>query len=161
MFDVSIEATAIDAGALLAAFEGDPVATGAIVTFTGRVRGGTVTALALEHYPQMTERSIEGMLDSAARRWPIHAARVVHRVGELLPGETIVWMAVASAHRAAAFSACEYVMDYLKVAAPLWKRERDSDGHWHWVDARETDDARLRRWGRRGDEKPRKEPMQP
>ena len=127
MFEVSIEASAIDPAALLSVFETDPAATGAVVTFTGRVRGGGVTALALEHYPQMTERSIEGMLESAAKRWPIQAARVVHRVGELRPGEAIVWLAVASAHRAAAFSACEYVMDYLKVSAPLWKRERDEE----------------------------------
>jgi molybdopterin synthase catalytic subunit len=160
VFEVSIEARAIDPAALLATFEGDPEGTGAIVTFTGRVRGGAVTALALEHYPQMTERSIHRMLESAAKRWPIHAAKVVHRVGELRPGEAIVWLAVASAHRAAAFSACEYVMDYLKVSAPLWKRERDRDGRWHWVEARATDDARLRRWGRRSSEEPLKESMQ-
>lgn len=120
---------------------------GAIVSFSGRVRGGTVTALELEHYPGMTERAIEAMVGSAARRWPLLAVQVVHRVGTLVPGETIVWLAVAAAHRAAAFSAAEYLMDYLKIAAPFWKRERDASGAWHWVEARSSDDERARRWG--------------
>ena len=120
---------------------------GAIVSFCGRVRGGSVTALELEHYPGMTERAIEAMIGSAARRWPVLAAQVVHRVGTLAPGETIVWLAVAAAHRAAAFSAAEYLMDYLKIAAPFWKRERDASGTWHWVAARSSDDERAQRWG--------------
>ena len=120
---------------------------GAVVSFSGRVRGGSVTALELEHYPGMTERSIEAMIGSAARRWPVLAVQVVHRVGTLAPGETIVWLAVAAAHRAAAFSAAEYLMDYLKIAAPFWKRERDASGTWHWVEARSSDDERAQRWG--------------
>lgn len=120
---------------------------GAVVSFTGIVRGGSVTALELEHYPGMTERSIDAMVGSAARRWPLLAVHVAHRVGILKPGETIVWLAVAAAHRAAAFAAGEYLMDYLKIAAPFWKRERDASGDWHWVEARSSDDARAQRWG--------------
>jgi molybdopterin synthase catalytic subunit len=120
---------------------------GAVVSFSGRVRGGSVTALELEHYPGMTERSIEAMVRSAARRWPLLAVQVVHRVGLLAPGETIVWLAVAAAHRAAAFAGGEYLMDYLKIAAPFWKRERDASGTWHWVEARSSDDQRAQRWG--------------
>lgn len=145
MFHVAIETDPIDPSALQAGFA--PAGCGAVVTFTGHVRGGDVTALALEHYPQMTERSILAMMESAARRWPVQAMRAVHRVGELVPGDPIVWLGVAAAHRAAAFSACEYLMDYLKVAAPLWKRERDVRGTWHWVAARCSDDERARRWG--------------
>jgi molybdopterin synthase catalytic subunit len=147
VFHVAIENAPIDPSALQAAFSTDGAACGAVVTFTGRVRGGDVTALALEHYPQMTERSILSMMESAARRWPVQAMSAVHRVGELAPGEPIVWLGVAAAHRAAAFSACEYLMDYLKVAAPLWKRERDRSGAWHWVTARAQDGERARRWG--------------
>jgi molybdopterin synthase catalytic subunit len=147
VFQATIETAAIDPPALHAAFASDSQHAGAIVTFTGQVRGGDVTALAIEHYPRMTERSILDMIDSARQRWSLQAARVVHRVGELAPGEPIVWVGVASAHRAAAFSACEYLMDYLKVAAPLWKRERDRQGVWRWVAAREADDRRAQRWG--------------
>lgn len=120
---------------------------GAVVSFSGKVRGGSVTALELEHYPGMTERSIEAMVGSAARRWPLLGVQVVHRVGVLAPGDTIVWLAVAAAHRAAAFAAGEYLMDYLKIAAPFWKRERDAGGVWRWVAARRSDDERARRWG--------------
>lgn len=147
MFHVVIQSAPIDPGALHAEFSPGDGCSGAVVTFTGHVRGGDITALALEHYPQMTERSIVMMMESAARRWPVQAMSAVHRVGELAPGEAIVWLGVASAHRAAAFSACEFLMDYLKVAAPLWKRERDREGVWHWVAARDSDDDRARRWG--------------
>lgn len=147
MFSVSISAAPIDPQSLLAAFPVESEATGAVVTFSGHVRGSGIKALALEHYPGMTEGRIEAMVASAERRWPIQAAQVVHRVGVLAPGEPIVWVAVASAHRAAAFSACEFIMDYLKVSAPLWKREQNLDGQWAWVEARERDDDRARRWG--------------
>jgi molybdopterin synthase catalytic subunit len=95
----------------------------------------------------MTERQIELSMASAARRWPLHAMEVVHRVGVIYPGETIVWVGAASAHRAAAFNACEFVMDFLKVAAPFWKREQDRSGSWRWVEARGSDQERARRWG--------------
>jgi molybdopterin synthase catalytic subunit len=147
LFQVSIEAEAIDPAALLAQFSLDPQRTGAVATFTGYVRGEGISALALEHYPDMTERNILDTLHSAARRWPLQAASVLHRVGELGPGEPIVWVAVSSSHRAAAFNACEFIMDYLKISAPLWKRERDTAGVWRWVQPRLADRERAQRWG--------------
>lgn len=146
MFSVAIEAEPIDPSTLSRDFALSGEHTGAVVTFVGYVRGEGITALALEHYPGMTERSITDTLRRAAKRWPVQGAQVVHRVGELAPGEPIVWLAVASAHRAAAFSACEFIMDYLKVSAPLWKRERNLAGVWAWVDAKEKDLQRAQRW---------------
>ena len=123
---------------------------GAVVTFTGRVRnrndGFDVVGLTLEHYPGMTEKSIEAMIDEAHRRFDILAARVVHRIGVLLPQDPVVLVLVASAHRGESFKACEFLMDYLKTQAPFWKKEQTPDGA-HWVDARVTDDAALARWG--------------
>lgn len=123
---------------------------GAVASFTGYVRrsnaGRTVATMELEHYPGMTEKSIAAILEQAAGRWPITAAAVVHRVGQLEAGDQIVWVGVASAHRAAAFSACEFVMDYLKNSAPLWKKEAGAAGE-HWVEARPDDRARAQRWG--------------
>lgn len=147
MIEVSIASSAIDPAALQAALPIDCTRTGAVTTFTGYVRGEGITALALESYPGMTERSIEECVRSAMQRWPLQSAHVVHRIGELRAGDPIVWLAVTARHRAAAFSGCEYIMDYLKVAAPLWKRERDEAGNWHWVEARERDSQRARRWG--------------
>jgi molybdopterin synthase catalytic subunit len=147
MFNVSIIAQPIDQAALLERFPRSASQTGAVATFAGFVRGEGIRAMALEHYPGMTEASIQETMHSAAKRWPIQACQVVHRVGELAPGDPIVWVAVAAAHRAAAFSACEFVMDYLKVAAPLWKREQDLAGRWHWVEAKSRDQDRARRWG--------------
>ena len=125
-------------------------AEGAIATFTGYVRSdplsGEVSAMELEHYPGMTEKSIHAILHQSAERWPILSANVVHRVGRLLPGEQIVWVGVASAHRAAAFSACEFIMDYLKADAPLWKKEHSATGE-SWVEAKASDSGRARRWG--------------
>ena len=120
---------------------------GAIATFTGYVRadGDGMQCMELEHYPGMTQSSIETIVAQAGQRWPVLAARVVHRVGRLYPGEQIVWVGVSSAHRAAAFSACEFIMDYLKAEAPLWKKEIN-DGGEHWVEAKETDSERARRW---------------
>ena len=105
-----------------------------------------VQALELEHYPGMTERSIALMVQEAQQRWPLQAATVIHRVGALQPGDPIVLVIVASAHRHAAFEACAFLMDYLKTQAPFWKKETTPDGA-HWVDAREADDAALARWG--------------
>jgi molybdopterin synthase catalytic subunit len=151
MFTVSIQDTPIDEAALVSAFPRSASHTGAVVTFAGYVRGEGIRAMALEHYPGMTEASIHETIQSAAKRWPLQACQVVHRVGELVPGEPIVWVGAAAAHRAAAFSACEFVMDYLKVAAPLWKRERDLRGDWHWVAAKSQDQLRARRWGLNAD----------
>jgi molybdopterin synthase catalytic subunit len=127
---------------------------GAVASFIGTVRdrssgSGPVdtTRMELEHYPGMTEASIEAMIDEAMRRFTIRGARVVHRVGVLQPGEQIVLVAVSSAHRGEAFKACEFLMDYLKTQAPFWKKEHRSDGSAQWVDARINDDAALARWG--------------
>jgi len=102
--------------------------------------------MELEHYPGMTERAIEAMIEEARRRFDIRAARVIHRVGSLQPSEQIVLVAVACAHRGQAFQACEFLMDYLKTQAPFWKKEHGPQGA-HWVDARVSDDAALERWG--------------
>jgi molybdopterin synthase catalytic subunit len=102
--------------------------------------------MALEHYPGMTEKSIEAMIDAAHQRFAIFAARVIHRVGVLLPTDPIVLVVVTSAHRHESFQACEFLMDYLKTQAPFWKKEQTAAGA-HWVDARVTDDAALARWG--------------
>ena len=125
---------------------------GALATFTGYVRrdneGEEVHTLTLEHYPGMTERSIEQILQQAGARWPLLFASVVHRVGTLSTGDRIVWVGISSAHREAAFSACEFVMDYLKTRAPFWKKERGPTGA-KWVSARVTDEARAARWSER------------
>ena len=102
--------------------------------------------MELEHYPGMTERAVEAMIDDAMRRFDIRAVRVVHRVGVLLPLDQIVLVAVTSGHRGQAFQAAEFLMDYLKTQAPLWKKEQTPDGAC-WVDARVSDDDALKRWG--------------
>ncbi len=123
--------------------------SGAVVTFTGHVRGGAgeaeVTCLELEYYPGMTERSLLEILEDAATRWPLLAAAVVHRVGRLAPGEPIVWVGVSAAHRGEAFAACDFIMDFLKTRAPFWKKEHGPAGA-SWVAARAGDDERAARW---------------
>jgi molybdopterin synthase catalytic subunit len=123
---------------------------GAVCSFIGTVRdrndGLSVNSMELEHYPGMTEKSIEAMIDEAHRRFDIHAARVIHRVGLLQPLDQIVLVAVTSAHRGQSFQACEFLMDYLKTQAPFWKKEQTLEGA-RWVDARVSDDAALARWG--------------
>lgn len=122
---------------------------GATACFTGYVRASNesrdVHTMELEHYPGMTENSIQGILQEASQRWPLLAAGAVHRVGKLAPGEQIVWVGVSSSHREAAFAACEFIMDYLKTRAPFWKKELGPDGG-RWVDARDSDDSRAQRW---------------
>ncbi|MBA3772229.1 MAG: molybdenum cofactor biosynthesis protein MoaE [Ramlibacter sp.] len=126
---------------------------GAVCSFVGTVRGGhegnnglPVLGMELEHYPGMTEKAIEAMIDDARRRFDIYAARVIHRVGLLRPMDQIVMVAVTSAHRGESFKACEFLMDYLKTQAPFWKKEQTPQGA-HWVDARAGDDAALAKWG--------------
>ena len=123
---------------------------GAVCSFIGTVRdrndGLNVSSMALEHYPGMTEKAIEAMIDEAIKRFDIFAARVVHRVGLLQPLDQVVMVAVTSAHRGESFKACEFLMDYLKTQAPFWKKEVTPEGA-RWVDARVTDDAALARWG--------------
>ena len=149
---VRIQTEDFDLSAEVAALRADDPGVGAVASFVGTVRDrngggpGEVSAMELEHYPGMTERSIEGMIDAAMRRFDIRGARVVHRVGPLLPRDQIVLVVVTSAHRGQAFQACEFLMDYLKTQAPFWKKESTAEGA-RWVDARVTDDAALARWG--------------
>lgn len=122
---------------------------GAIASFVGLVRdsseNSTVSEMTLEHYPGMTEKALAEIVDEARRRWDIFDALVIHRVGPLKPTDQIVLVAVSSAHRGEAFSACEFIMDYLKTRAPFWKKEQTLDGA-RWVDARESDDKAAKRW---------------
>ncbi|GAC1535305.1 MAG: molybdopterin synthase catalytic subunit MoaE [Ramlibacter sp.] len=125
---------------------------GAVCSFVGTVRAASgpgdppVLDMELEHYPGMTEKAIAAMVDEAQRRFDIVSARVIHRVGVLHPGDQIVFVGVTSAHRGQSFQACEFLMDYLKTQAPFWKKERTAQGE-QWVDARNSDDAALARWG--------------
>ena len=123
---------------------------GAICTFTGTVRdrneGLSVSSMELEHYPGMTEKAVEAMIDEACARFDIFGARVIHRVGLLQPLDQVVMVAVISAHRGESFRACEFLMDYLKTQAPFWKKEQTPEGA-RWVDARVSDDAALAKWG--------------
>jgi molybdopterin synthase catalytic subunit len=150
MARVSIQTEDFDLSTEVAALRAGDAGVGAIAAFVGTVRdrndGSGVSAMELEHYPGMTERAIEQMIDAALQRFDIRAARVIHRVGPLEPLDQIVLVAVTSAHRGQAFQACEFLMDYLKTQAPFWKKETTPDGA-RWVDARVSDDAALARWG--------------
>jgi len=121
---------------------------GAIVTFTGRVRAdeGRIASITLEHYPGMTEAELTRIEAEAAMRWPLQASLIVHRVGELRPGENIVLVVTASEHRQAAFEAAGFLMDYLKTRAPFWKKETTPSGESAWVEARTSDETAARRW---------------
>jgi molybdopterin synthase catalytic subunit len=147
---VVIQQADFDLGQVVADLRAGDAAVGAVASFIGTVRdrndGSGVSAMELEHYPGMTERAIEAMIDTALRRFDIRAARVIHRVGVLRPLDQIVLVAVTSGHRGQAFQACEFLMDYLKTQAPFWKKETTPDGA-RWVDARVSDDAALQRWG--------------
>jgi molybdopterin synthase catalytic subunit len=119
---------------------------GAIASFVGRVRGDDgLTAMTLEHYPGMTEREIARHADEALARWPLDGITIIHRTGRLTRGERIVLVAVASSRRAAAFEACQFLMDYLKTRAPFWKKEERGPEH-NWVGAKKTDDEAAERW---------------
>ncbi|HOY87156.1 MAG TPA: molybdopterin synthase catalytic subunit MoaE [Methylotenera sp.] len=122
---------------------------GAVVSFVGQVRdlndGNTIATLTLEHYPGMTEKSLETIVSQAKSRWNIMDATIIHRVGTLQPLDQIVLVAVSSAHRNEAFSACEFMMDYLKTEAPFWKKEATAEGE-QWLEAKETDETARKRW---------------
>jgi molybdopterin synthase catalytic subunit len=149
---VRIQTEDFDLSTEVAALRADDPAVGAVTSFVGTVRdrnggrAGEVSAMELEHYPGMTEKAIERMIDEACARFDIRGVRVVHRVGALLPRDQIVLVVVTSAHRGTAFQACEFLMDYLKTQAPFWKKESTPEGA-RWVDARVADDAALARWG--------------
>ncbi len=147
---VFIQTHDFDLSAEVAALRADNKGVGAVCSFVGTVRdrndGQSVSMLELEHYPGMTEKAIEAMIDEAHRRFDILGARVIHRVGLMQPLDQIVLVAVISAHRGQSFQACEFIMDYLKTQAPFWKKEQTPEGA-RWVDARVSDDAALARWG--------------
>ena len=137
-FDLNKEVTAISAG---------ENRIGAVVTFTGTVRdmNGTLQSMTLEHYPGMTERELSRIAKEAEGRWSLHGCTIIHRFGKLLPGDNIVLVATASAHRQAAFEAAQFLMDFLKSDAPFWKKE-DCGGENKWVDAKQSDLDVLSRW---------------
>ncbi len=146
---IRVQEADFDLSTEVAALRGDDACVGAVVSFVGLVRdtnlGDGVSSMFLEHYPGMTEKALEQIVTQAQQRWDILGARVVHRVGELAPGDQIVLVAVSSLHRGEAFAACEFIMDYLKTQAPFWKREDTPQGA-RWVDARESDDQAAQRW---------------
>jgi molybdopterin synthase catalytic subunit len=147
---VSIQTEDFDLSAEVARLRASEKGVGAVCTFVGTVRdrndGQSVSTMELEHYPGMTEKAIEQMIDEAFKRFDIFGARVIHRVGLLQPLDQIVLVAVTSAHRGESFRACEFLMDYLKTQAPFWKKEQTPEGA-RWVDARVSDDAALAKWG--------------
>jgi molybdopterin synthase catalytic subunit len=147
---VSIQTEDFNLATEVAALHAQDKRVGAVCSFIGTVRdrndGLSVSTMELEHYPGMTESSIEAMIDDAHKRFDIFAARVIHRVGLLQPLDQIVMVAVTSAHRGESFKACEFLMDYLKTQAPFWKKEVTPKGA-RWVDARVSDDAALAKWG--------------
>jgi molybdopterin synthase catalytic subunit len=147
---VSIQTADFDVAAEIAALRAQDPGVGAVCSFIGTVRdrndGSAVSAMELEHYPGMTEKAIEAMVDEAFGRFDIRAVRVIHRVGPLNVQDQIVLVVVTSSHRGESFRACEFLMDYLKTQAPFWKKERTPEGE-RWVDARVADDAALERWG--------------
>ncbi len=144
--DIRIQTEDFDPGVETKALTEGRKGVGAVVTFVGIVRGDDeLKSMRLEHYPAMTAREIEDHIGEAKTRWPLIAARVVHRIGELKPGENIVFVGVASAHRRAAFEAADFLMDYLKSSAPFWKFEERFEGG-NWVEARGEDDEAIKRW---------------
>lgn len=134
-----------DTAAQIAALEA--LGGGAVASFTGLVRGdGGLVAMRLDHYPAMTQAQIARIADDAMARWPLLGLTIIHRVGELVPGERIVFVGTASSHRAAALESCAFLIDWLKTAAPFWKQESFADGSRRWVEARAQDYAARDRW---------------
>ncbi|MBC7738613.1 MAG: molybdenum cofactor biosynthesis protein MoaE [Candidatus Saccharibacteria bacterium] len=142
-----VQSDTFDLGAESNAFLANAAPAGAVVTFTGIVRDnqGTLQAMEIEHYPGMTERAIAAIIQQAVDRWSLTDVSVIHRHGRLLPGEAIMMVATAALHRAEAFAAAEFLMDYLKSRAPFWKKEIGTDGA-DWVVAKDADEAALTRW---------------
>ncbi len=144
---ISVQTEDFDIGREIDVLTADTGVAGAVASFIGLVRdeGKSLAAMTLEHYPEMTEKAIGEIVDTALQRWSLLGVRVIHRIGRLLPGDRIVLVAVSSTHRGEALKACEFIMDYLKTQAPFWKKEETPDGA-HWVDARESDDDAASRW---------------
>lgn len=149
MITVRVQEADFDTGRELDVLTKGRKDVGALASFTGLVRdandGSAVSGMTLEHYPGMTERSLQVICEEAAGRWKVLDLLVIHRVGALMPGDRIVLVGVTSAHRGDAFAACEFVMDYLKTKAPFWKKESTPAGE-RWVEARTSDDAAAERW---------------
>ncbi|HZB91939.1 MAG TPA: molybdenum cofactor biosynthesis protein MoaE [Stellaceae bacterium] len=146
---IRVQREDFDIGAELAALTRGKTGVGGVASFLGLVRDlagdRRIGAMTLEHYPGMTERQLAEIEAEAHRRWPLAAVLIIHRYGRLEPGERIVFVATASAHRAAAFQSCEFLVDWLKTKAPFWKLEETPEGP-HWVDAEASDDAAAARW---------------
>ncbi len=155
---IRVQQEDFDVGAELSALTDGDRSIGAVATFVGLVRdmapvdgeSAKIDTMTLEHYPGMTEKKLEEIEAEANGRWPLAASLIVHRYGTLSPGDRIVLVACASAHRHAAFEACQFLMDWLKTEAPFWKLE-ESDAGGSWVDARESDDAAMARWAEKPD----------
>jgi molybdopterin synthase catalytic subunit len=154
MTHIKVQAEDFDVGAEIAALTAGRTDIGGIACFVGTVRdngqaitGHAITGMTLEHYPGMTERAIAKIADQAAERWPLLGCTIIHRVGSLRPGENIVLVLAASAHRQAALDATAFLIDWLKTKAPFWKKEDFANGDSAWVDAREEDDTAASRWG--------------
>ena len=147
---IRVQTQDFDLAAEVAMLRASDPRIGAVACFIGTVRdmndGSSVSGMELEHYPGMTEKALEDIVAKAKSRWDIFDALVIHRVGPLKPLDQIVLVAVTSAHRGESFAACEFVMDYLKTEAPLWKKEQTPEGA-RWVDARVSDDKALAKWG--------------
>ncbi|MFM9972171.1 MAG: molybdenum cofactor biosynthesis protein MoaE [Burkholderiales bacterium] len=146
---VRVQSEDFDAGAEIAALRRGDAKIGAVAAFIGLVRDinddSQIQSMTLEHYPGMTERSLEGIVASAKARFGVEHALVIHRVGELRPTDQIVLVVTAGGHRGKAFSACEFIMDYLKTEAPFWKKEQATEGA-RWVESRHSDDQARERW---------------
>ncbi len=146
---ILVQGAAFDLGSEVDAMRGGRTDIGAIASFVGLARdmneGSGVAAMTLEHYPGMTEKALGRIVDEARARWSLLDVTVIHRVGRLLPGDPIVLIVVASSHRGEAFAACAFILDYLKIQAPFWKKEETPDGE-RWVEARTSDDAAAARW---------------
>lgn len=146
---VRVQHEDFDVGAEISRLRAGRDEVGAVASFIGTVRassgGAALESMTLEHYPGMTEASLAAITNEAAQRWSLDDSLVIHRIGELRPGDQIVLVAVLSRHRGDAFAACEFIMDYLKTRAPFWKKERTAQGE-HWVEARESDAASAGRW---------------
>jgi len=147
---VRVQTADFEVGAEIAGLAAGRTDIGAVVSFTGRMRadneGKAIAGMTLEHYPGMTESELARVEAEAQARWPLQASLIVHRVGALKPGDNIVLVITASRHRQAAFSAAEFLMDYLKTSAPFWKKEIDADGRAAWVEARASDGEAADRW---------------
>jgi molybdopterin synthase catalytic subunit len=147
--EISIQSADFSLADEVALLEQDNAVDGAVVTFTGRVRnkneGNDVTSLTLEHYAGMTEKSLANIISQAKTRWRIGRVKVIHRIGELFIGDQIVFVGVTSKHRKDAFAANEFIMDYLKVQAPFWKKENTQQGN-NWLDAKSSDENKAAKW---------------